>query len=425
MNDHVARPPFPIRPVLREGESLGGWCWQFYPANGHLTPAATRSSLLAIRATRVLQPDNALSQLMGFEQLKPLHERESSILDPWSGQRTPGWYAWSKRPRFCVRCMAECECHLVCWDLPLVSACAVHGCLLTTRCHLCGSMWSWPTLKRDWKCRCGARIAEGLAQEAPLLDVRFSRVVCTASDALVPPSVKWASSDSAPINAAYRTRDVYEALGWLLKVRRVLTDTVHLGIPKSWPMVARPGARMVPGSWEKSLLMGFPHTIDRKARQALRWFFKGSGATLVDLRSVDRWRDVQKLMNELSSERNPMADPIFSAIEHARLEHDAAIPGQESMLFNPRLPRAERDKRLAALTAWLRLLTRDEFTDGTTRRPEPHQIIGGQVSALSEHHTEVVMALLNPLFDVAHQGIPQSAIRHDVRADGKGEGHAS
>jgi hypothetical protein len=332
MIDHVSSNMFPIRPVLREGESLGGWCWQIYPANGHDIPAAARSALLAIRASRVLRPDNALSQLIGFERLKPLHERENSILDPWSGQRTPDWYVWSKRPRFCVLCMAEFECQLVCWDLPLVSACAVHGCLLTTRCHLCGSMWSWPTLKRGWRCRCGARIAEGLPQTAPGLDVRFSRVLCAASDALAPPSVMSASLDAAPISAAYRTRDIYETLGWLLKVRRVLTDTVHQRLPpKSWPMVFRPGARMVPRSWEKALLMGFPHTINRKARQTLRWFFKVSRAMRVDGRHVDRWLEVKKLIDELSAERNPMAGQILVAVERALLEGLSEISGQHSV----------------------------------------------------------------------------------------------
>lgn len=327
MNDHVAPETFPIRPVLREGESLGGWCWQLYPANGHQIPSATRSALLLIRATRILKADNALSQLMGFERLKPLHERENSIIDPWSGQQAPGWYAWSKRPRFCIQCAAVCECHLVYWDLPLVSACAVHGCLLTTRCHSCRRYWSWPTLKRGWRCVCGARIAEGIDQKAPDLELRFSKILCAAADALVSPSVKSAAIGSSPIDAAYQTRDVYETLGWLLKVRRVLTDKVQGGISKYWPMVKRRGARMVPGSWEKALLMGFPDTINRKARQTLRWFSKEFKTTPVDLRSLERLRDVERLMHELSAERNPMAGSILNAIERARHEPCAGISG--------------------------------------------------------------------------------------------------
>ena len=425
MNEHVVPESFPIRPVLRDGESLGGWCWRVYPANGHLLPKNTRSALLEIRAYRVLQPDNSLSRLMGFERLKPLHERENTIIDPWSRQLAPRWYAWSRRPRFCVLCMAQCECHLVCWDLPLVSACAVHGCLLTTRCHSCGSTWSWPTLKQGWRCNCGARIAEGLAQDAPLLEVSFSRGLCAASDALVPPSVKSASFGAAPINTAYRTRDVYETLGWLLKLRRALTDPVHPDVPKSWPMVPRRGARMAPGSWEKSLLTGSSHTINRKARQTLRWLFKDSFATLVDLRNVDRWSGVERLMTELSADRNPMSGPIFSAIDRARLEHHAGIPGQESILFNPRLSRAERSERLAELTAWLRLLSGEEDANGSKEKSAPHQIVGVQVSALTGNRTGAATGFLNFLFELAQQGITSSDFGKMERTELKGSRHAS
>lgn len=77
------------------------------------------------------------------------------------------------------------------------------------------------------------------------------------------------------------------------------------------------------------------------------------------------------------------------------------------MLFNPRLSRTDPNTRLAKLTAWLRLLLRDEDSNGSKQRPDPHQIVGGQISALSGHQTEVVMALLNVLFDAEHQGIPE------------------
>lgn len=85
MNEPVVPASFPIRPVLRDGESVGGWCWRVYPTNGHLLPKSTRSALLEIRDYRVLQPNNPLSQLMGFELLKPLHERETPSSTPGQG----------------------------------------------------------------------------------------------------------------------------------------------------------------------------------------------------------------------------------------------------------------------------------------------------------------------------------------------------
>lgn len=219
MNSKVAAVRYPIRPALREGESVGGWCWRTYAANGYDLPTKARSALLAIRTIRVLEPDDALSQLFGFQELKSMYDRENSILHHWEGQPPPksseplqlplNWYQWSYRPRFCAQCFAEVECHLVYWDLPLVSACAVHGSQLLTRCHACPRVLGWVSLQTGWRCRCGAKISAGQSKQAPLQAVRLSRALCAASDALVPQSVKDASCDSAPIRAAYRTRDVY------------------------------------------------------------------------------------------------------------------------------------------------------------------------------------------------------------------------
>lgn len=219
MNNDVAAVRFPIRPGLREGESMGGWCWRTYAENGYDLPAKARSVLLAIRTTRMLEPDDALSQLFGFQRLKQLYDRENSILHHGVGQPSPksyepiqlplSWYHWSHRPRFCAQCLAEVECHLVYWDLPLVSACAVHGSKLLTRCHACPRVLGWVSLQTGWRCRCGARISAGQSKQALPQAVRLSRTLCAASDALVPQSVKEASRDSAPIRAAYRTRDVY------------------------------------------------------------------------------------------------------------------------------------------------------------------------------------------------------------------------
>ena len=420
MKVQVAATRYPLRPAWREGESLGGWCWQIHGANEVNIPATTRAAALRIRTTQALTPDNALCQLIGFERLKPHHEREISLLVPWSDQPSPNWYAWSKRPRFCSLCMAEDECHLSYWDLPLVSACALHGCRLSTKCHSCQSNWRWATMKRGWRCHCNSKVVDGQATEAPKFEVCFSRVLCAAVDALVPRAVKAASFDTE-----YCTRDVYETLGWLLKVRRVLTDESFDGSSKSWPITAKRGARMAPGSWEKRLMMGFPHSIDHKARQTLRWFFKGSASTLVDLRSIDRWRCVKRLMNVLDAERNPMLRPILSAIERVQLELFAGMQGRETVLFNPQLSQAELRKRLAELNAWVRHLPGEEAAQSSRPGADSHLIAGSQVGAQSGQQSGDLMVMLNALFDAARHGIPRSAIRQMTIAASGGQGYAS
>lgn len=388
MTDQVAATSYPIRPVLRDGESLAGWCWQIYHVNDLDLPAVMRTAVLGMRATQVLTPENAISRLIGFERLQPHHERESTMLASWSGQPRSRWYAWSRYPRFCPLCMAEEECHLLYWDLPLVSACAAHKCLLTTMCHLCKTTWKWPNKKRGWRCWCGARIAQSPARAAPLLEVHFSRVLCNATDALVPKAVQVASSGSTHVGTQYRTRDVYEALEWLLKVRRVLTDRIYYSSARTWPLTMRLDARTVPDSWEKRLLARLPYAIDQKARQTLRWFFKGATSTLVDLQNVDRWRYVNRLLNELSSQRNPMLEPILSAVERTQKENFARMPGEKTMLFNPRLNRDQRNKRLAELSAWLQTLIESECSGAPTEQPDKQTTSGPRGNARSDHCAE-------------------------------------
>lgn len=219
MNSDAVADRFPIRPALREGESVNGWCLRTYFDNGHVLPAKAGSALLAIRSVRVLEPDDALSQLFGFQKLKAMYDRENSILHPWAGQPPPRsdeamklpmtWYRLSFRSRFCAQCLADVKCHLVYWDLPLVSACAVHCCHLNIRCHACRGVLSWVSLKSGWRCKCGADISAGESKRAPLQAVRFSRDLCAASDAQVPQTHRAASYASNPIRLTYRTRDVY------------------------------------------------------------------------------------------------------------------------------------------------------------------------------------------------------------------------
>lgn len=403
MNDQSATMRLPIHPSLLDGESLSGWCWRTYIANGHEVPSAVRSALRFMRSPRTLERRSTLSLLVGLEQLKPLHVRECSLLEAWSKRLSPKWYAWSDRPRFCGQCMAEKECHLVYWDLPLVSACAVHGCHLTSHCHACERHLSWSTIQSGWECRCGERIAMGPAEQAPLSAIRLSRVLCRASDALVPQPIKEASSDSNLTSAAYRTRDVYETLGWLLKVRRVLTDPMLNFTPKDWPLRATPGARMVPGSWEVSLLTRFPHSVNRRARQTLSWFFQSKNSTLVELRSIRRWSDVKRLMDDLNTSGNPLNGEILNAIESVLREHHAQIPGLETTFFNPRLKKADRHKRIEEMYAWWPRGDASSSGEGGEEPPKPYQVLGGKISALLGYRKEVTADILNLIFDATRR----------------------
>lgn len=409
MNDHVALADFPVRPPLREGESLASWCWRIYLANGHDVPPGVRSATRKFRAEQEMDVDHVLASLFGIETLVSFRVRESRLLDRWDTQCAPGWYVWAPAPRFCPLCVAESGCHLLSWDLPLVSACAVHGCQLRDRCHVCDRKLSWVTLRQGWQCVCGARVQEAAARQSPQFAVRLSRILCAASDAQVTRAVRLCSTPKQPTTQDYRTRDVYEVLWWLLKMRRALTDWRHYPLPGSWPMVPRKGARMAPGSWEIAVMAGLPSTVVIKARYALRWFFRNDRATLVDLDRVTCWHDAEKLMDELDGHRNPLAGLIREAIERVRKEAGASIPGQTGTLFNPRLTAVQRRKRVIELDMWWRRFSADIPGLDPRDRLDQSCNLFGHLYPWYGMDPQVAMALMNVFFEAARCEMPTMA----------------
>ena len=409
MNYHVAFADFPVRPPLREGESLASWCWRIYLANGHDVPADVRSATWKFRAQQETGVDHVLASLLGIERAASFRARENSLLDRWDPQCAPGWYVWAPAPRFCPLCVAENGCHLLSWDLPLVSACAVHGCQLRDRCHVCDRKLSWVTLRQGWQCVCGARVQEAAARPSPQFAVRLSKILCAASDAQVTRSVRQCSTPTQPSSQAYRTRDVYEVLWWLLKMRRALTDWRHYPLPRSWPMVPRKGARVAPGSWEIAVLAGLPTTVESKARHALRWFFRNDRATLVDLDRVSCWHDAEKLMDELDGRRNPLAGSLREGIDRVRKEVSAGIPGQHWTLFNPRMTAAQRRNRVHKLdTWWCRFSANIPGLDPRDRLDQSCNLFG-HLYPWYGMDPQVAMALMNVFFEAARCEMPTMA----------------
>lgn len=409
MSDQLALADFPVRPQLREGESLASWCWRIYLANGHLVPPGVRSATRKLRAEPKMEVDQVLSNLIGIDTLTSFRARENSLLERWNPQCSPGWYVWSPFPRLCPLCVAENGHHLLYWDLPLVSACAVHGCPLSDRCHACDRKWSWATLRQGWQCVCGARVPEAAYRLAPQIAIRLSRILCAASDAQIPQVVRQCCTSVQTVRATYRTRDVYEVLWWLLKVRRALTERTYYPLPESWPMVPRKGSRMVPSSWEVAVIADLPSTIVIKARHALRWFFRDVNATLVDLDQVRCWHAAKKLMDELDGRRNPLAGLIRESIERERKEAGAGIPGLTGTLFNPHFTTAQRRERVVELDMWWHQLSGD-IPDLDARDRLDQQC------NLFDHHypcnrvdSGVAKALLNVFFDAAHCDVPPKA----------------
>lgn len=92
---------FPVRPQLRDGESLAGYCWRAYTDNCHAFPAEVRATLKAIKSDIEIGPDRILEKFLGQDVFRRLRARECALTERWHPQCKPGWFEWAQTPRFC------------------------------------------------------------------------------------------------------------------------------------------------------------------------------------------------------------------------------------------------------------------------------------------------------------------------------------
>ncbi len=406
MNDHVALADFPVRPPMREGESLASWCWRIYLANGHDVPPGVRSATRKFRAEPEMEVDQLLASLIGIDTLSSFRARENDVLARWNPKYTPHWHVWAPAPRFCPLCVAENGYHLSSWDLPLMSACALHGCQLRQRCHQCDRRLSWVTLRRGWQCVCGARVQEAEAQQSPRFSVHLSKILCAASDAQVPRAVRQCSTHKWPTSQAYRTRDAYEVIWWLQSMREALTNRRHDRLSRSWPVVTKRVRLTMPGRLEIAVLAGLPTMVESKARHALRWLFRNDQATLISLDRVAHWCVAKKLIDELNGHRNPLCELLREGIDRARKDVNAGIPGQDWTLFNPKMSVVQRHSRVHKLDTWWRQFSADiHDLDPRDRLDQSCNLIDHLYPRYSTR-SQTVLAIINVLFEAARRDVP-------------------
>jgi hypothetical protein len=169
------RQNLPVRWPRQPGESLAGYVYRLYDANGHTVPRPYSASLTILYG-RNSEEDrrraaSEISRLIG-----PVPESD------WPRCQEPhGWQKQSaSRMRSCPMCMRENEFHRALWELPLVHACPYHRVKLRDHCD-CGKALAWRGLSGDWRCRCGASLKQLRVERADKVLLILSRVVCTCA----------------------------------------------------------------------------------------------------------------------------------------------------------------------------------------------------------------------------------------------------
>lgn len=154
----LERSALPIRHSRQSTESLPGYIYRLYNANGHAVPTEIHAGLSSLYSAAAQDHREwAATQVSAI----------SGGLDyaDWPQWRTQHrWlkqsYVWA---RFCPLCMKDNPIHQSIWELPLVKSCPTHQTMLSQRCD-CGRKLAWRTIRADWRCRCG----KGVAEQAPV-----------------------------------------------------------------------------------------------------------------------------------------------------------------------------------------------------------------------------------------------------------------
>ena len=155
-----ARLPFRVDPV--PGESPRGYLCRVAQAYAYGGPL----SLAHIAGLPVsgLESDEGAEQIAHVLRLEAQEWREMSYRHIkgrkrfrqrlFCGERISADDLNYKRPRVCPACLNERPIWWAVWDLGLVTACPIHGCLLFNRCPACRRKLAWQRLAIH-QCRCG------------------------------------------------------------------------------------------------------------------------------------------------------------------------------------------------------------------------------------------------------------------------------
>ena len=221
--NHLKLIPFDrylVRPKMLGGESLRGFVYRFYNANGVKAPKEIwplinnlSTTEMATRSTKeelqyLIGTYSNLSQFDFFNQYLLLKKR-NDLRSNYLAQH-----------RFCPTCVNEKSNHYALWDLPMFTACPIHGCRLVYFCEQCKLPFYWSTLNVDWQCQCKFNLKESTSQPASESEIYISKVILNAID--IPKASLYLEYMDEKNSNKYTLSQWFDTLKWASKFREIL-----------------------------------------------------------------------------------------------------------------------------------------------------------------------------------------------------------
>lgn len=274
-----------IRPEPVPGESLSGYCWRFYLANGVRPPVDVNIDLKHFRR----RPSQTVTGSV-IEKIFTNARISAMLRDEVNAARLiayyggPSWFLQDKSGQFCIRCLQDRNIHLRCFDLPQVTACPWHEVELVRRCPECSASLTWASIGLGWMCRCGKKLTDMDVRQATDHGLGLSRwliaeVASTRSRRR--PNEKHLSADLL---------EKYRAL-WLSSQLRARLKTAESKHFKPIELEPTRGHSWSPTRWDLRTATDPIHVIGERFTRLL---ISHQRATGLSLEHVHRWNLLSK-----------------------------------------------------------------------------------------------------------------------------------
>ncbi|MGV8991610.1 MAG: TniQ family protein [Thiobacillus sp.] len=384
----IPRDAFLIRPERDKGESLVGYLNRFHWENGLATPSDFSASVRDLYNGGVVRIEG-LKYSLGADCVM---ERDGLLTRmgnaPPMNHGQPDWLKRSYNPiHYCPVCLRTKAVHADLWTMPMVHACPEHGCNLLSRCVVCGKSLAWSNLKPNWRCQCGALIAEAKSPRAKAWAVQLANEIS---------QVIGVSAEMPCPSNAERIRAINQLYAWLVlanRLRRSLKRKILFQPETYWLPAASPSSLSSVGHWEARLLFVDADAQERLVHRLIRWDFRMQSGVLVTYQEGGPLATVLAALGK--SRGNRYADELRCALERVLGRYRVDIPAWRDMFFNPRLSSEDvrfRQKRLS--TWWHGLAQGIPLLDPGSGL---HQVVGQRCQ-----RSETVK-ILNTLFAASHR----------------------
>jgi hypothetical protein len=340
---------FPVRPKIYTGESLAGYLSRVYACNGHVMPAELIDTLrLLYRACpkESLKAFNSLCASFGdntFIDCGWWIDKETDIFS--SDRRRALQPRRFGRVHLCAKCFIENGFHFAFWEHPLITACPIHRCNLTSACPACGRVRRWLSEQVDWRCRCGVAIESKSPVPASPGALNIATLALRASDAVLPLNYQTLISGCGPF-LEYTLQDISSALEWGHSLPSILSKFGRNTRTK------RRTARDEGNAWEAKLLLDTPRNLYRRIELALRFRFRGNRNFLVYIAEDDGFTRGLNFLIARTTHMNAFSNRWAIVTQQFLKNYRLAVPFHSTVLFNPGIPIEERNVCLSAFSSW-------------------------------------------------------------------------